>query len=58
MNVVGGRIVRKPCYGLAEICERWGVTELDVANFVAANELTLSVVVAGLGHGSGRAEAP
>ena len=56
MNVVGGRIVRKPCYGLAEICERWGVTELDVANFVAANELTLSVVVAGLAVEKGSIE--
>ena len=56
MNVVGGRIVRKPCYGLAEICERWGVTESDVANFVAANELTLSVVVAGLAVEKGSIE--
>lgn len=48
MSVVGGRIVRKPCYGLAEICERWGVTELDIANFAIACELTLSIVVAQL----------
>jgi hypothetical protein len=48
MNTMGGRIVRKPCYGLAEVCERWGVTEQDVASFVAADELTLSIVVAGL----------
>ncbi len=52
---MGGRIVRKPCYGLAEVCERWGVTELDVANFVAANELTLSVV-AGLAVEKGSIE--
>ena len=47
MNVAG-RVTRKPCYGLAEVCDQWGVTEQDVANFVAADELTLSVVVSGL----------
>jgi hypothetical protein len=56
MKVVGGRVVRKPCYALAEVCERWGVSELDVANFVAANELTLAVVVAGLGVEKGSIE--
>jgi hypothetical protein len=39
------RVLRKPCYGLAEVCARWGVTEPDIANFVVAGELTLSVVV-------------
>lgn len=48
MNVVGGRVTRKPCYGLAEVCERWGVSELDIANFAIADELTLSIVVAQL----------
>lgn len=48
MNVVGGRVVRKPCYGLAEVCERWGVSESDIANFAIAGELTLSIVVAQL----------
>lgn len=45
---MGRRITRKPCYGLAEICERWGVSELDIANFAIAGELTLSIVVAQL----------
>lgn len=39
------RILKKPCYGLAELCQRWSVTELDIANFAIAGELTLSVVV-------------
>lgn len=38
-------IVRKPCYGLPEVCQRWGVSMLDIANFVIAGELTLSIVV-------------
>jgi hypothetical protein len=42
---VAPRILRKPCYGLAELCQRWSVTELDIANFAIAGELTLSVVV-------------
>lgn len=51
-----GRILKKPCYGLAEICERWVVTEQDVSNFVAADELTLSVVVASLAVEKGSIE--
>lgn len=42
------RVLRKPCYALAEICTRWGVTEADLANFAISEELVLSVVVAGL----------
>lgn len=45
---MGRRVTRKPCYGLAEIGERWGVSELDIANFAIAGELTLSIVVAQL----------
>ena len=45
---MASRIIKKPCYGLAEVCARWGVTEPDVANFVIGGELTLSVVVAQL----------
>lgn len=45
MTAVAPRILRKPCYGLAELCQRWSVTELDIANFAIAGELTLSVVV-------------
>ncbi|MGG5823052.1 hypothetical protein [Falsiroseomonas sp. HW251] len=37
--------MRKPCYGLAEVRQRWGVSELDIANFAIAGELTLSIVV-------------
>lgn len=43
-----GRIHRKPSYGLAELCQRWEVSELDIANFVVAGELTLSVTAAGM----------
>ena len=44
-----GRVLRcKPCYRLSEVCDRWGVDELDVANFVAVGGLTLSLVVIGL----------
>ena len=45
---MASRIARKPCYGLAEVCTRWGVSEADIANFAIAGELTLSVVVARL----------
>lgn len=48
MSVVSGRILRKPCYGLAEMCERGGLSELDIANFAVAGELTLSIMVAHL----------
>jgi len=42
------RIVRKPHYGIEEICRRWEVLEADLAGMVIERELTLSVVVAGL----------
>jgi len=42
------RVVRKPCYGISEVCTRWAVTDLDVANFAIGRELTLSVVAARL----------
>jgi hypothetical protein len=38
-------VVRKPCYGLAEVCQRWGISELDIANFAISGELVLSIVV-------------
>jgi hypothetical protein len=50
------RVLRKPCYALAEICTRWGVTEADLANFAISSELTLSVVVAGLPVEDGEVE--
>lgn len=40
-----GQVLRKPCYGLAEIRARWAVSEADLAHFVIAGELALSVVV-------------
>ncbi|WP_135468542.1 hypothetical protein [Crenalkalicoccus roseus] len=40
-----GQVLRKPCYGLAEICARWAVSEADLVHFVIAGELALSVVV-------------
>ena len=45
---MNSRVVRKPCYGISEVCTRWAVTELDVANFAIGRELTLSVVAARL----------
>ena len=45
---MGSRVTRKPCYGLAEVCTRWAITELDIANFAIGGELKLSVVAAGL----------
>ncbi|HYZ82393.1 MAG TPA: hypothetical protein VE571_14045 [Solirubrobacteraceae bacterium] len=41
-------IVRKPHYGIDEVCRRWGISEADLAGFVIERELTLSVVVAGI----------
>lgn len=41
-------IVRKPHYAIAEVCQRWGISETDLAGFVIERELTLSVVVAGV----------
>ena len=39
---------RKPFYGLAEFCERWSLSESDIAAYVLEGELTLSVAVGGL----------
>jgi hypothetical protein len=39
---------RKPFYGLAEICTRWSLQEADIAAYVLAGELTLSIPVAGV----------
>lgn len=41
-------ILRKPCYGVAELCQRWGVSELDIAHFALVGELTLSATVTNL----------
>jgi hypothetical protein len=48
MNVMGSRIIRKPHYGIEEACRRWEISEADLAGFVIEQEITLSVVVAGL----------
>jgi hypothetical protein len=48
MNVVGGRVFRKPFYRLDEVCERWGMSADDLAAFVLAGELTLSIPAAGM----------
>jgi hypothetical protein len=39
---------RKPFYGLAELCERWSLSEADIPAYVLEGELTLSVAVGGL----------
>ncbi len=41
-------LTRKPYYSLAELCERWAVTEADIAAYVLEQELALSIAVAGL----------
>jgi len=49
-------LLRKPCYGLEELCRRWEVSEMDIANFVMVGELTLSVVVTNLAIEEGSIE--
>lgn len=39
---------RKPFYGLAELCERWSLSDADIAAYVLEGELTLSVAVGGV----------
>lgn len=53
---MGSVLTRKPCYGLAEVCARWGVSEVDIANFAIGGELVLSVVVARLPVEKGKIE--
>ena len=36
---------RKPFYRVTELCARWSMTETDIAAFVLADELTLSIAV-------------
>ena len=45
---MAGLILRKPCYGVAELCQRWDVSELDIANFALLGELTFSATVTNL----------
>ena len=39
---------RKPFYGLAELCERWSLSEADIAAYALEGELTLSIAAGGL----------
>lgn len=39
---------RKPFYDLAELCERWSLSDADIAAYVLEGELTLSIAVGGL----------
>ncbi|SDD06462.1 hypothetical protein [Belnapia rosea] len=39
---------RKPFYGLAELCDRWSLSDADIAAYVLEGELTLSVAVGGV----------
>ncbi|MBN8891048.1 MAG: hypothetical protein ABS99_00495 [Acetobacteraceae bacterium SCN 69-10] len=39
---------RKPFYRVTELCARWSMTETDIAAFVLADELTLSIAVSQL----------
>jgi hypothetical protein len=56
MNYSPPRILRKPCYALAELCQRWSVSELDIANFAISGELALSVMVVRLSLEEGSIE--
>lgn len=49
MNVMGCRIIRKPHYGIEEVCKRWEISQTDLAGFVIEQEITLSIVVVRLG---------
>ena len=49
MNVMGSRIIRKPHYGIEEVCKRWEISQTDLAGFVIEQEITLSIVVVRLG---------
>lgn len=49
MNVMGSRIIRKPYYGIEEVCQRWEISQTDLAWFVIEQEITLSIVVVRLG---------
>lgn len=42
------RVIRKPFYSLDEVCQRWGISPDDLAAFVLASELTLSIPAADL----------
>lgn len=39
---------RKPYYTLAEVCERWSLSMVDIAAYALEGELVLSIAVAGL----------
>ena len=43
-----GVILRKPCYGVAELCQRWEVSEMDIANFALVGELSVAALVTNL----------
>ena len=39
---------RKPFYDLPELCERWSLSDADIAAYVLEGELTLSIAVGGV----------
>jgi hypothetical protein len=41
-------VPRKPFYRVAELCKRWSMSPTDIAAFVLADELTLSIAVSQL----------
>ena len=45
MNVMGSRIIRKPYYGIEEVCQRWEISQMDLAWFVIEREIALAAVV-------------
>jgi hypothetical protein len=45
---MAARMRRKPFYRLEEVCERWGMSTGDIAAFVMAKELIVSIATAGV----------
>jgi hypothetical protein len=45
MNVMGCRVIRKPYYGIEEVCQRWEISQTDLAGFVIEQEIALSAIV-------------
>jgi hypothetical protein len=42
---MGSRVIRKPYYGIEEVCQRWEISQTDLAGFVIEQEIALAAVV-------------
>jgi hypothetical protein len=45
---MGSRVIRKPYYGIEEVCQRWEISQTDLAGFVIEQEIALAAVVPGV----------